>query len=212
MRRPTPRRIRARSSAACPSLSHDPWSAHRCERQAELVEAGRALEVLEPVQAEVAERLAVEENRRRGREDGPASVGERSHTRSPMHVEADVALGAEQRSSGVQAHADADRPARERLAACPRSVSRAPSGREGDEERVALGVDLDAAVGRERGAQRSPVLGERLAVRVRAEVPEQACRALDVGEEERGRAGWEIGASSLSVRHQPVLRGVPTMT
>jgi hypothetical protein len=98
-------------------------------------------------------------------------------------------------------------------AGCPsRSVSRAPSGREGDEERVALGVDLDAAVGRERGAQLAPVLGERLAVRVRAEAPEQACRALDVGEEERGRAGWVVGARSLSVRRQPVLRGVPTMT
>ena len=170
-------------------------AARRTQRRklslAELMEAGRALEVLQPMQAEVAERLAVEEGGRRRRDDRLAAVGERSDARAAVHVDADVALGGELGSSGVQADAHADRPVRERLAAGPRGVGCALGGREGDEEGVALRVDLDAAVGRERLAQRAPVLGERLAVRVRAELPEQARRALDVGEEERDRAGRE---------------------
>ena len=176
-------------------------AARRTQRRklalAELMEAGRAVEVLQPMQAEVAERFAVEEGGRRRRQDRLAAVGERSHARAAVHVDADVALGAELGSSGVQADAHADRPVRERLAACPSCVGCAPGGREGDEEGVALRVDLDAAVGRERLAQRAPVLGERFAVRVRAELPEQARRALDVGEEERDRAGRELGVHSF---------------
>ena len=40
------------------------------------------------------------------------------------------------------------------------------------------------------------MLGERLGVGVRAELVEQPRRALDVGEEERDRAGREIRAHS----------------
>ena len=46
---------------------------------------------------------------------------------------------------------------------------RGGSGGEGDEERVALRVDLDAAAGAERGAQDAPVLGERVGVALLAE-------------------------------------------
>jgi hypothetical protein len=55
--------------------------------------------------------------------------------------------------------------------------------REGYEERVALGVDLDAVVPRESVAEHPAVLGEDVRVAV-TELLEQARRALDVGEEE----------------------------
>ena len=72
-------------------------------------------------------------------------------------------------------------------------VGGALRGRESDEECVALRVDLYAAVGPARIAQRPAVLGERLAVRLRAELPEQPSRALDVGEEEGDRPARKIG-------------------
>ena len=53
---------------------------------------------------------------------------------------------------------------------------------EGDEEGVALRVDLDAAVSRERLAERAPVLGEHVGVPL-AELVQEPRRALDVGEE-----------------------------
>ena len=50
------------------------------------------VEVLQPVQAEVDERLAVEERGRGRGEDDLAAVCERGHPRAAMHVDADVAL------------------------------------------------------------------------------------------------------------------------
>ena len=62
---------------------------------------------------------------------------------------------------------------------------------EGDEEGVALSVDLDALVARERRAQNAAVLGEQRRVRV-ARSLQQARRAFDVGEEKSHRAGWKL--------------------
>jgi hypothetical protein len=91
----------------------------------------------------------------------------------------------------VHAHAHADRRAAERLLTFTRRRKSVTRAREGDEERVALGVDLDAAVSLERGAERAPVLAQRLGVSV-AELVEQLRRAFDVGEEEGDRAGGEL--------------------
>ena len=88
----------------------------------------------------------------------------------------------------MQAHPHADRPGLERALAVEGGRGGAGRGREGDEERVALRVDLDAAVRREGGAQDAPVLGERLRVALGAERVQQPRRALDVGEEERDGA------------------------
>ena len=98
----------------------------------------------------------------------------------------------QRRRTGVQAHAHRDRPGRELLVRLLRGRRRSLGGRERDEERVALGVDLDAAVSGERIAQHAAVLGERLGVRVRPERVQQPRRALDVGEEEGDGAGREI--------------------
>ena len=75
-----------------------------------------------------------------------------------------------------------------------RGRERTGSRREGEEERVALGVHLDAALGGARLPDQAAVLGERLRVCLCAELVQELRRALDVREEERDGAGREVVA------------------
>jgi hypothetical protein len=75
-----------------------------------------------------------------------------------------------------------------------RGSRRTLGGRKGDEERISLRVDLDAAMRSEGLAQKPAMLGERVAVRLAAERMEQACGALDVSEEEGDGAGRQVAA------------------
>jgi hypothetical protein len=152
------------------------------------VERGRALEILQPVRAEVAQRIAVEQGcGRRGHQD-LAAVCECGDPHATMDVDPDVALAGERGRPGMEPDAHADRPLRQRREARACRVSRAGGGRERDEEGVALRVDLDAIRGAERLAQQQSVLGQRVRVSVGPERLEQAGRALDVGEQEGDRA------------------------
>ena len=104
-----------------------------------------------------------------------------------MDVDADVALLGDERLAGVEAYSDLDRPV-QRLLCLRRRRERIGGAGEGDEEGVALRVDLDAAVGGERLAKHPPVFGESVCVGV-AELLQELRRALDVGEQEGDRAG-----------------------
>ena len=73
-------------------------------------------------------------------------------------------------------------------------------GGEGEEERVALGVDLGSASLRASVAHDPPVLGERCGVALGAELVESLRRALDVGEEERDGARRQVGAHGEIMR------------
>jgi len=68
--------------------------------------------------------------------------------------------------------------------------------RECIEKRIALGVDLDAAVCCKRRAEKHAVVRERLDIAVLAEFVDQPRRSLNVGEEEvtspRGSSGRAI--------------------
>ena len=64
--------------------------------------------------------------------------------------------------------------------------------REGEEEGVALRVDLDPALGGTRLADDTPMLGQRLRVGLGAELVQQLRRPLDVGEEEGDGAGRKL--------------------
>jgi hypothetical protein len=75
---------------------------------------------------------------------------------------------------------------------CEGRACRVARTREGDEERVALCIDLDSVVFREDLSQRAPVLLESVRIRI-SELGEQPGRALDVGEKERDGACREIG-------------------
>jgi hypothetical protein len=144
------------------------------------------------VQPEVAKRLAVEEGSRRGRDDDLASVRERSDACPAMEVDADVTLRGTNGRARVQAHADTDRTAGERLGGDARRLRGALRGGERDEKRVTLRVDLDAAVNPEGLPQGAAVVRERLGIRGRSHGVEQARGALDVREEERDRAGGKV--------------------
>jgi hypothetical protein len=63
---------------------------------------------------------------------------------------------------------------------------------EGDEECVALGVDLAAVVGGERLAQHHLVAGEHLTVALPADLLEQRGRSLDIREQESDRAAQTL--------------------
>ena len=69
---------------------------------------------------------------------------------------------------------------------------------EGEEERVSLGVHLDAALITTRLPDDAAVLGELLRVRLRAELMQEPRRALHIGEEEGDGAGREILAHAPS--------------
>jgi len=90
--------------------------------------------------------------------------------RAQMDVLADVALLRQMRRARVQPHPHPDRAASQRLLRRPRSRGRPRGGREGDEERIPLRVDLDAAVRGERCPHQPPMLRQRLGIAVRAKL------------------------------------------
>ena len=88
---------------------------------------------------------------------------------------------------------------------------------EGDEEGVALRVDLDAAVALERLAQHTPVFGQRLGVALGPKLVQQLRRTLDVGEEKRDGAGRERALhrrifAQVTPREVRITQGWPART
>jgi hypothetical protein len=155
---------------------------------AELEQPLGSREVLEPMLPQVADVHVAHERTSRRRDQHLAAVSRRRDPRRPVHVDPDVALLGHERRPRVHPDAHPDRPGGEHFLALPCGCDRARRCREGDEERVALRVDLDPVVTGERPAQRVPVLGERVGVPFVAELVKQPSRSLHVGEEERDRA------------------------
>src|SRR5688500_13907717 len=112
-----------------------------------------------------------------------------------MDGEADVPVLAERRLARMDPHANADdgslRPllARERLLTRDGALDGRAGAAEDREERVALPVDLHASGVVEGLPQKLVVDREDVAVAVAPEVLQELCRALDVGEQKRDRAG-----------------------
>ena len=135
---------------------------------------------------------SVDERARRLRNKHLAAVAGGRYPRRQMHVLADVALACRRGAARVQAHADADRPDGQRLLALAGGLDRLGPGRERIKECVPLRVDLYAAVARERLPQQPPVVGERLLIRLRAQLVQQTRGPLDVGEEQGDVAGRKL--------------------
>jgi hypothetical protein len=137
---------------------------------AELIDALLRCQVLEPMVAEIAQSVAPHEIPGRLRDENLAAVSRGRDPGSTVHVHADVALGRHDRLTRVQAHPHTNRSAGKRVTAtrsgrkCLRRLGK------GEEERIALGVDLDAAVTHECVSQRAPVIRQDIGV-TSAELP-----------------------------------------
>jgi hypothetical protein len=118
-------------------------------------------------------------------------VAGRGDPRAAVDVHAHVPLLGQLRLAGVQSHAHTHRRVGQRLPGALGRGEGVGGPGEGDEERVALRVHLDAAVGRERVAQQPPVFRKQVGVVV-AVLGQQARRAVHVGEQERDRAAGEL--------------------
>jgi hypothetical protein len=108
-----------------------------------------------------------------------------------MNVEADVTFLRHDRLACVKPHAHPDRSLGQRLLPGSSRGQRIAGAGEGDEERVALRVDLDPAVPAERIPEDTPVIGKCLGISV-AELVQQPGRALDVGEKEGDRPAGQL--------------------
>ena len=161
-------------------------------RVPQLVDALRRGEVLQAVLAEVDQVGAFALGYRRGRDEHLAAVTGGSDSRRPMNVHAHVALVGQKRRARVDPDPDPDRAGGERLRRLVCGGNRAGRRPEGDEKCVSLGVDLDTAVGGEGLTQEAAVLGERLRIRLGAEIVQELGRAFDVGEEKGDGSGREL--------------------
>ena len=130
-------------------------------------------------------------------DDHLAAVGRGGDPRGSVHVDADVVAVGDQRLAGVDAHAHPQRqPPGQRLRverACELLAAASASRGVGecDEEAVALRVDLDTAVPRERARSRRRWSAQDLRVAVAERVQEPG-RPFDVREEERDPARRKI--------------------
>ena len=185
----------------------------------ELVEPFLAIEVLEPVVAEVAHihsggQGATRERLRLRRQQHLAAVRRRGDAGRPMDVEPDVVVAAPAALAGVDPDPDLDDRAVRPIGSCQRLLDgdrgpdRAGRRREDHEERVALGADLDAILVRDRRPDQLGLPLEQRRVPV-AEALEQARRPLDVAEQEGDGAGRQLGASGagLGAGHAPAATG-----
>ena len=182
-------------------------------RRKELVDPDGAVEVLQPVLAQIAKLdagevvcVVLEERDGRLRDQDLPAVSHCAQSRGPVDCEADVAPVGDLGRAGVEAD-----PHAQLGAGRPRMLPQRPLG--GDrgehpvaraakrgEERVSLRIDLVPAVGGEGLAQEPLVLGEDGPVLV-AELPEQPRRSLDVAGRRRS-ASLSAAPASAAVSHR----------
>ena len=173
-----------------------------------------SVEVLEATLAEIADRdargqLVLDELSRGPREQHLPSVAGGRNTSGLVNAEPDVAILADARLARVQPHPHLDLDPvgpgvrGEITLSIDCRCDSVLASLEGDEERVALGVDLPAVVCRERGSQDALMLGEHVAVDA-AQLLQQLGRAFDVGEEKRDGSAGQLAHVADSLPHPRV--------
>ena len=172
----------------------------------QLVEPLRCAHVLQTMLTEIANaRAAVQQRMGLRREHDLAPVSCAHDARGAVHVDADVPLVGDGRLPGVQADPDRHRAALQRLLnvrGCRGGIGRS---REGDEEGVALCVDLDTPMGSDHLPHDLAVCDEHVCVPI-AELMQEPGRPLDVREHERHGSAREVARhpARLTQRSQTV--------
>jgi hypothetical protein len=161
---------------------------------AELQDPRGTIDVLEPMFAEVGERVGVEcgGDARRVREEHLAAVAGGADPCAEVHIVADIPLGRAVRRAGMDPDTNVDLARTKSLAAFIGRTDGIERIRERVEERVALGVDLDTTVPPECIPEEPTVFGERVRILLSAQPMEQLGRPLDVGEDEGDLATWKV--------------------
>ncbi len=165
----------------------------------ELVDPDRLDEVLQAVLAEVGQ-LGADEFARRLREQHLAAVPGRRDARGQMDGLSDVPLVRPVWYPGVDADSNADRAGAERVHRFVGRANRARRRREGDEERISLGIHLDTPVRCERAPEGPAMFRERVRVRLGAQFVQQLRRTLHIAEQEGHRSRGKI------TPHGPIMR------
>src|SRR6478672_7173218 len=134
--------------------------------------------------AEIAQRIAPNEiGGRSGKQHLPAVRAGGDPCRT-VDVCPHVALLGRQRSTRMETHAHGERQLPLGLA---RGFEGTGRGRKGEEEPIALRIDLDAAVPRESLTENPPMFAKHTRIPLRAKFPQQPRRALNVRKDERQR-------------------------
>ena len=172
-------------------------------------------QVLEPVLTEVLELHSfdaevLDDPRSRVREEDLAAVAGRADPSRSMDADTHVALVVDVRLRGVQAHPHAYRSVRQRALGVDRRRDGVARALERDEETVARGVDLVAVVPGEGVTQELPVLAAH-ASEVRAELPREIGRSLDVREQERHRSLRQAHAAIVADLQTSVRRRLASL-
>jgi hypothetical protein len=134
---------------------------------AELVEALRGQQILEPVLAEIGQlEVLVQEASRRLGDEHLAAVTCAHHAGGPVHVDPHVPLVGDERLAGVHSHSHPHPRCGEVVLSGRRRCDGVRRPLEGNEERIDLRIHLDAAVAAERIPEDAPVLRQDLRIPV----------------------------------------------
>ena len=159
---------------------------------AQLEDAFGRGEVLQPVLAQVAHVVPTHDGGRGRRDEHLPTVAAGSDPGRPVHVDANVAFLGQMRAAGVDAHAHPDRArGQSGLGRLRRSQSTGGRG-EGDEDGIALRIDLDAAVGTARLTQDAAMFRECAGIGIGAQRLKQPGGTLHVGEQEGDGSGGQV--------------------
>jgi hypothetical protein len=166
---------------------------------AELVDPLGRAQVLQPVLAEIAQRIRAAQIARRLRDEDLTAVACGSDASGAVHVDADVALVSKEWLTGVKADPNANRAGGERVARHSGGGERIRRLGKGNEESITLRVHLDTAMAGEGLAESAAVVAQNVRIPI-AELVQQPCRALHIGEQERDGAGGKLGHRSMMRR------------
>jgi len=155
----------------------------------ELKDPLRRTQVLQPVLAEVAELVPVDEGRGRVRDEHLSPVAGGRDASGTVDVLAHIPLRRKQRRTRVEPHTHRKLKDRLRLA---RRRQCTGGSRKGDEKRIPLSVNLDPALPLKRLPQNSPMLSQPRCVLHLPKLMQKPRRTLDVREQEGDGAARQL--------------------